>query len=241
VSFRSEFPVTYLRRGFATSVNLRPVYTASRHGDFQMNRHGRVRLKNPRPFPVNYPGLHYRGGRLPTGRVFPAGPLQGRPFDLGGLLRTPLFVSTPERLQPASQARLQTCGGAGTRDAVALAPPASIRNGFDSLDQQPIRCAGATEHLASNNSNRNGRLPRATNWIGVAGALDPNLNARTWFSGHVSIRKPPPRGSRNSRGGFGALLRKGVPIYSGGLGTWARQTTSRSASDLGLPSSGVQH
>ncbi|MDB5311893.1 MAG: alpha-glucan phosphorylase [Gemmataceae bacterium] len=139
----------------------------------------------------------------------------------------------PERLQPLHKLayNLWWCWNA---DAVALFRRVNP-DLFEALDHSPIRLLGATEQARFEQLEQDdGFLAHMDR---VAGALDHYLNARTWFQETfpTSPDEPPPRIAYFSAE-FG--IHESVPVYSGGLGVLAGDHL-KSASDLGLPLSGV--
>src|SRR6266545_2398197 len=136
----------------------------------------------------------------------------------------------PERLQPLHKLayNLWWCWNA---DAVALFRRIDVDR-FEALDHSPVKLLGLT------NQKRFETLAKDDGFLAhmdrVEAALNHYLSAPTWFQEHFGSEKYARIGYFSAE--FG--VHESVPVYSGGLGVLAGDHL-KSASDLGIPLSGV--
>lgn len=136
----------------------------------------------------------------------------------------------PKRLEPLQKIayNLWWCWNA---DAVALFRRVNA-DLFEALDHSPVRLLTSTEQ------SRFEELAADDGFLAhmdrVNEALDHYLNETTWFAEHNSASEAPKIAYFSME--FG--IHESIPVYSGGLGVLAGDHL-KSASDLGLPLSGI--
>ncbi|OWK43705.1 Glycogen phosphorylase [Fimbriiglobus ruber] len=141
-----------------------------------------------------------------------------------------VLPSLPKRLQPLQGLayNLWWCWNA---DAVALFRRINPEL-FEALDHSPVRLLSSTEQTRFDElAGDDGFLAHMDR---VAAALDHYLKAPTWFGEHFDA-------DQDARIAYFSMefgIHESVPVYSGGLGVLAGDHL-KSASDLGLPLSGV--
>ncbi|MFO0847677.1 MAG: alpha-glucan family phosphorylase [Gemmataceae bacterium] len=139
-----------------------------------------------------------------------------------------VLPSLPPRLQPLSALayNLWWCWNA---DAIALFRRINP-DLFEALDHSPIRLLTTVEQTRFDElADDDGFLAHMDR---VAGALNSYLNATTWYTEQF------PDDVRVAYFSMEFGIHESVPVYSGGLGVLAGDHL-KSASDLGLPLSGV--
>jgi starch phosphorylase len=136
----------------------------------------------------------------------------------------------PDRLQALHKLayNLWWCWNA---DAVALFRRIDVDR-FEALDHSPVKLLGATDQKRFESlAKDDGFLAHMDR---VEAALNHYLAAPTWFQEHYGSEKYARIGYFSAE--FG--IHESIPVYSGGLGVLAGDHL-KSASDLGIPLSGV--
>ncbi|MGL4423337.1 MAG: alpha-glucan family phosphorylase, partial [Gemmataceae bacterium] len=149
----------------------------------------------------------------------------------GRMIRTyTVLPSLPGRLQPLQKLayNLWWCWNA---DAVALFRRINA-DLFEALDHSPIRLLTSTAQARFEELAADGGF--LAHMDRVSAALDHYLAAPTWFS----ESQPQHQNMRVAYFSAEFGIHESVPVYSGGLGVLAGDHL-KSASDLGLPLSGV--